>query len=189
MNSKFLIVVTLWFISIFVMWCSTSLDSSVPAPQGDSANQAWSASDSPSSDPMAWLTDTEKQFMQYYIDEWKQRLQNIWEWWVSSDTWYQRADRFAKYHVYTSLTPYSSDKERLKVFVAVYTNEWVPVQSLIDLESSGKRWNIIIDGTQHVPYMDAWFFFESEFRNASSKELTIEFNVNWELVKESILLP
>lgn len=186
--SKILSVLILWFIVTGVIWCSTSVDTSIPQQQANTPTQAWSNS-APTNDPLAWLTDTEKQFMQFYIDEWKERLQNMWEWWTSWDTWFQRADRFGIYQVYTSLKPYSNDADRLKILVAVYTEQWAPVQWLQDLPSSGKRWNIIVDGNQYIPYMDAWFFFESEFRSNWNQELTIEFDVNWDLVKQSIELP
>lgn len=189
MIRKYVLSILLCIATMVVVWCSTSLDNPLSEPQDDSSNQVWSDSNIPSSDSLAWLTDTEKQFMQYYSDEWKKRLQNIWQWRSATETWHERADKISDYLVYTSLTPYSNDVQRLKVLVAVYTNEWLPVQSLTDLASSGKRWNIIVDGTQHVPYMDAWFFFESEFKDNWNEEVTIEFSVNWDTVKESILLP
>jgi hypothetical protein len=41
---------------------------------------------------------------------------------------------------------YSNDPTRIKMLVAVYDRSGLPVQSLEDLEGSGKRGNIMIDG-------------------------------------------
>lgn len=178
--------------TVLIAWCSQQTSYTNPASDSTAPGQAAnsSATTKPTSDPLAGLTDTEKQFMQYYIDEWKQRLQNIWQGWSQVTNEYHRADSVGDYHVYTKLT--STNDTRRKVLVAVYTDQWVPVQSLQDLTSSGKRWNIVVDDVPYRPYMDAWFFFESEFKTDNIKSvdtITLEFMYWWEVTTYSLSAP
>lgn len=188
MNSKALVVSALWLTLALLSWCSTSTNT--PQQQYGSNTQVWSANSSTNSDPLAWLTDIEIQFMKMFIKEWKQRLTLLWKWRQSIDDGNERTDIIGWYSVYTRiLATYPNKPDRKKILVAVYQDWWVPVQSLEDVSSTNKRWNILIDGKSYTPYMDSGFFFESEFTDEWNSELTVEFKINWEEFSENIKLP
>jgi hypothetical protein len=63
---------------------------------------------------------------------------------------------------------------------------------LEDLEGSGKRGNIMIDGVWYVPYLYSDFFFESEFKTEDMKaidQIIIEFKYNWKITEHSVPSP
>jgi hypothetical protein len=190
MNTKALSILILWLSTALVVWCSTPSNTQSLNQQSSNTSQVKTIETPSNKDPLVWLSDAEKQFMEMFIEEWKQRLTVLWKWRQSIENGNERADLVEGYNVYTRIIAHYPERpNRKKVLVAVYEDWWVPVQSLEDLASTNKRGSINIDGTSYTPYMDSWFFFESEYTDEWNSEITIEFKHNGTVISNTVTLP